>query len=157
MHVHEGVGAVLKLLCYTDKKQVSISHYMMVYITMWNVASPELPPVTIAWDRRWPGPVYTKRTNVLPPTLANSRGSEIGSYNGRISLKFNRHLGSTAAEVPVKFQSDQKSLNPNIVASRRLHGNTYVRLVNRGPWTLCGVYFSERVFMNLPWCDCISF
>ena len=33
-------------------------------------------------------------------------------------MKFNRHLGSGAAEVPVKFQSDGKCLNPNLVASR---------------------------------------
>ena len=33
-------------------------------------------------------------------------------------MKFNRHLGSGAAEVPVKFQSDGTSLNPNLAASR---------------------------------------
>ena len=31
---------------------------------------------------------------------------------------FDRHLGSSAAEVPAKFQSDWKSLNPNLAASR---------------------------------------
>ena len=35
-----------------------------------------------------------------------------------VSLKFDAHLGSAAVEVPVKFQSDCKSLNPNLVASR---------------------------------------
>ena len=35
-----------------------------------------------------------------------------------IALKFDRHLGNAAAEVPVKFQSDCKILNPNLVASR---------------------------------------
>ena len=33
-------------------------------------------------------------------------------------MKFDRHLGSAAAELPVKFQSEWKSLNLNIVASR---------------------------------------
>ena len=33
-------------------------------------------------------------------------------------MEFDRHLGSAAAEVPVKFQSDWKSLNPNPVAER---------------------------------------
>ena len=33
-------------------------------------------------------------------------------------LKFDRHLGSAAAEVPVKFQSDWESFNPNLAASR---------------------------------------
>ena len=27
-------------------------------------------------------------------------------YNDRIALKFDRHIGSTAADVPAKFQSD---------------------------------------------------
>ena len=60
-----------------------------------------------------------------------SRSCEIGCCNGRIALKFDRHLGSAAA----KFQSHCKSLNPNLAASR-LHetcGKTSYRLVNRGP------------------------
>ena len=32
--------------------------------------------------------------------------------------KFDRHLGSAAAEVHVKLQSDWRSLNPNLAASR---------------------------------------
>ena len=39
-------------------------------------------------------------------------------YNNRIALKFDRYFGSAAAEVPVKFQSNWKSLNPNLAASR---------------------------------------
>ena len=64
------------------------------------------------------GPLFTKRTDVLPQVLAKSRKSEIKCYNYRIALKFDRHLGSAAAEVPVKFQSDWKNLNPNLAASR---------------------------------------
>ena len=33
-------------------------------------------------------------------------------------MKFNRHLGSTAVKMPVKFQSDWKSWNPNLAVSR---------------------------------------
>ena len=33
-------------------------------------------------------------------------------------MKFDRHIGSTAAEVPVKFQSDRTILNTNLAASR---------------------------------------
>ena len=33
-------------------------------------------------------------------------------------MKFERHIGSTAAEVPVKFHSDRKILNTNLAASR---------------------------------------
>ena len=57
-------------------------------------------------------------TAVLPPNLVKSRTREIGCYNDRIALKFDRHLGSGAAEVPVKFQIVWKSLNPNLAASR---------------------------------------
>ena len=41
-----------------------------------------------------------------------------------------RHLESVAAEMPVKFQSDWKSIIPNLAASR-LH--EILRLVNKGP------------------------
>ena len=47
-----------------------------------------------------------------------SRSYEIGSLNYRIALKFDRHFGSNAAEVPVKFQSDWAILNTNLAASR---------------------------------------
>ena len=39
------------------------------------------------------------------------------SYTGRIALKFDRHLGSAAADVPVKLQSDCRSVKPYLVAS----------------------------------------
>ena len=65
-----------------------------------------------------PGPLFTKRYDVLPPNLVKSRSREIGCCNGRIALKFDKYLGSVAADVPVKFQSNWKSLNPNLAASR---------------------------------------
>ena len=52
------------------------------------------------------------------PTLVKSRSREIGCYNDRIALKFDMHLGSVAAEVPVKFQSSWTSINPNLAPSR---------------------------------------
>ena len=61
------------------------------------------------------GPLVTKRTDVLPSDLASR---EIGCCNDRIILKFDAHLGSSAAEVPVKFQSVWKSLNMNLATSR---------------------------------------
>ena len=63
-------------------------------------------------------PIFTRRTEVSPQDIVKSRSREIGCYNDHIALKFDRHLGSVAAEVPVKFQSDWKSLNPNLAASR---------------------------------------
>ena len=63
-------------------------------------------------------PLFTKWTDVLQPNLVKSRSREIGCYNDRIVLKFDRHLGSAAAEVPVKFPIDWNSLNPYLAASR---------------------------------------
>ena len=48
-------------------------------------------------------------------------------------LSFDSHLRSVAAEVPVKFQSDYKSIDPDLTVLR-LHqvcGKTSIRLVNR--------------------------
>ena len=47
-----------------------------------------------------------------------SRNRKIGCYYDRKALRFDRHLGSSAAEMPVKFKSDWKSLNLNLTASR---------------------------------------
>ena len=63
------------------------------------------------------GPPFTKRTGDLPQYFVKSRSREFGCYNDRIALKFHRHLGSRAAEMPVKFQSDWRSLNSNLAAS----------------------------------------
>ena len=56
---------------------------------------------------------YTKRR-----LFVRSRSHEIGTLNCRIALTFDRHTGSTAAEVPVKFQSERTILNTNLAASR---------------------------------------
>ena len=69
------------------------------------------------WKRSL-GPLFTKRTDILPQDLVKSRRREIGCYNDRIALKFDRHLGITAAEEPVKFQGDWKGPNSNLAASR---------------------------------------
>ena len=37
-----------------------------------------------------------------------------------VSLWFDRHFGSIASEVPVKFQSDRTILNTNVAAAFRL-------------------------------------
>ena len=55
--------------------------------------------------------------DVLPHDPVKSQNREIGCYNDRIAIKFDRHIGSVAADVPVKFKSDWKRLNPNLVAS----------------------------------------
>ena len=65
-----------------------------------------------------PGFLFAKQTDVLSLDLVKSRSREIRCQNDRIALKFERHFGSAAAEVPVKFQSDWKSLYMNLAASR---------------------------------------
>ena len=62
------------------------------------------PKENIAWPHA--GPLFTKRTDILPQDLVKSRSHESGCYNDRVAIKFDMHLGSTASEVPVKFQGD---------------------------------------------------
>ena len=66
------------------------------------------------------GPLITKRLDVLSPNPVKSRSHEFGCYQDRIVLKSGRHLGSTASDVPVKYKSDGKSLNPNLAAFETL-------------------------------------
>ena len=78
------------------------------------------------------GPLFTKRPDVLSQDLLKSRSCVIGCYNRRIALKFYRQLDSVATEVSLKFQSEWKSLHPNLTAAGS-YGRTSVRFVNRGP------------------------
>ena len=65
-----------------------------------------------------PRPLFTERTDVLPQDLLMSRSREIRVYAFPIALKFDWHLGSSAAEMPVKYQSDKIIIRPNLAASR---------------------------------------
>ena len=53
-------------------------------------------------------------------------------------MKFDRHTGSTAAEVPVKFQSDRTILNTNLAASRldEILRKDVFSDIETGPWFL---------------------
>ena len=51
----------------------------------------------------------------------SSRRREIGCHNNRIARKFDKDLGYRAADVPVKFQSDLKSLTPKLAVPRLSH------------------------------------
>ena len=51
---------------------------------------------------------------VLPPNLVKFRSHGSGYCNYRITLKFDRHFGSAAAEISVKCQCDWKSQNSNL-------------------------------------------
>ena len=47
-----------------------------------------------------------------------TRSREIDSLNDRIALKFDKHIRSSAAEAPTKFQSGRIILTTNFVASK---------------------------------------
>ena len=64
------------------------------------------------------GPLFTKQTDVLSQYLVKSRSREIRVYTIPIALKFDRHLGSIAAEMSGKFQSDTIILTSNLGALR---------------------------------------
>ena len=49
------------------------------------------------------GYLFTKRQDVLPQEIMKSRCREIRVYNCPIALKYDRHLGSSVAEMPFKF------------------------------------------------------
>ena len=93
------------------------------------------------WSCRcyYPGPLFINQSDVLPLNLVKSRCREIGIYDDRIVLKLVRHLGSAAADLPVEFQSDWKSLNPNLAASSLNEILRYEVCLFRGPGTIpCG-------------------
>ena len=70
-----------------------------------------------AWSQcHHPGPQFIKWLDVLAPNPVKSGSCQIGCYNDCITLKLDRHLPSTAAKVPVKFQSDWTILNTNLTA-----------------------------------------
>ena len=76
------------------------------------------PPLTRSCLDLIPGPLFTKQTDVLPQDLVKFRGREIPVQTVSIALKFDRHLDSSAAEMPVKFQSDAIIITSNLAASR---------------------------------------
>ena len=56
-------------------------------------------------------PWFNIRLDVLSQDFVKSRSRENGSLKYRIDLKLDRHISSSAAEVPVKFYSDWPILN----------------------------------------------
>ena len=65
-----------------------------------------------------PEPLFTKWTDVSPHDPVKPRSREIQVQTFPIALKFDRHLGSTAVEMPVKFHSDTIYIIFNLVDSR---------------------------------------
>ena len=73
---------------------------------------------SFSWIHKASGGLFTKRTDGLLSNLVKSRSREIGCYDDRIVLKFDWNLSSAAAEVPVKYQRNWKSVHLNLEASR---------------------------------------
>ena len=65
-----------------------------------------------------PGPLFTKRMDVLPQDRVMSRSRETHVLIFPITLKFDKLLGRSDAEMPVKFQSDTSIITSNLVVSR---------------------------------------
>ena len=78
------------------------------------------------------------RKDVFPQDLVRTRSHEIDTLNFRIALKFDRHIGSTAAEVPVKFESDTTIPNTNLAASRfyEILRKDVFRILRRDPGSM---------------------
>ena len=81
-----------------------------------------------------PGLPFNKWTDVVPQDLVKSRSLEIHVQTFPIALKICRHLGSSAAEMPVKYQRYTIIITSNIAAFRlhEIKGKTSC-LVKRGP------------------------
>ena len=85
----------------------------------WPVTRKIFPFDDVIIVKWYSGPLFTKRTDVLPPNIVKSRSCEIECCNASISLKFHRHIvGCAAAAEPAKFQNDWKRLNSNLAASK---------------------------------------
>ena len=65
-----------------------------------------------------PGPLFNKQTEGLQQDLMKFRSHEIWVYTFPITLKFDRHLSSWAAEMPVNFQIDIIIITSNLRAWR---------------------------------------
>ena len=70
-----------------------------------------------------PGHLFTKQMDVLPQDLVKPRCRDIRVYTFHIALKFDKHLDSITAEMPVKFQNDTIIVASNFAASR-FHENS---------------------------------
>ena len=68
-------------------------------------------------QKKIPGPIVNKQTDVLSEDLVKSRSREIECQNPHIAMKFDRWL-VTNIRTPVKYQNDINLLNLHLVASR---------------------------------------
>ena len=92
-------------------------------------------------------PLGTKRYDVLPQDRVQSRSREILEIWPRDSLKFDRRLGSRAADLPAEFQSDTIiiTLISRFRDFTRSSDETSYRFANRGPGLVHGSWHEEIV------------
>ena len=64
------------------------------------------------------GPLFTKRQDVLSQDIVKSRSREDRFKIFPVALKFDRHLGSNAAEIPLKFKRNTTIITSNLAVSR---------------------------------------
>ena len=64
-------------------------------------------------DKPLPRPLFIKQMNVLWQDLTKFQSRQIP-----IVLRFDRHLSSSAAEMPVKFQNNTIIITSNLVTSK---------------------------------------
>ena len=89
-----------------------LTHKHDTFQDWWDLLADETKEIYFVWV-----PLFTKRKNVLPQDLLKFRSREIRVYTFPIALKLNKHLGSSAAEMPVKFQSDAIIIVANLADS----------------------------------------
>ena len=106
-------GTALYCIVYT----IISSYPIMSYLRLMN-SNHYKEMAASTGSRGRPGLLFTKWTDVLRQDLVKSRSREIRVSTSLIALKFVRHLGSSAAEMPVKFQSDTRIITSNLAASR---------------------------------------
>ena len=80
----------------------------------------------------------------------------MGCYNHRIPLTFDSHLGSTATNVPAKFQSDWKNLYPNFPASRLQMIKQMIKRLNELR-KCCVMLCCVVVWCGVVWCGVVWF
>ena len=78
----------------------------------------------------------TEHWAVLSWDRVKSRSREIGNLNYHGALRFDRYIGCSATDVPVKFQSDRTFLNTNLAASRlcQILQEDVLLDIETGPW-----------------------
>ena len=76
-----------------------------LWVTIRRTGFPALAARSLHW-----APFQYQIRRLIIRYRIKSRGREIGSFNYCIALKLDRHIGSIAADVPVKFQIDRTIL-----------------------------------------------